>query len=194
MMPVLVTVPAVRSTPIAVTLSLGRSPHDVAADTTILTTIASAIGVYGPADSGTLTNEGTIHGGAGLDPFVLSPDYVLPGGDGVYLLNGVTATNTGAIFGGAGGPGNTDGGPTPGGAGGRGAYLAGATLTNNGTISGGSGGAGYGASADTGGAGVAVGAGETDDGSLTNSGGITGGSGASVSVPTSVETAGSVSI
>src|SRR5579872_6475696 len=90
----------------AVTLTSGTYVNPTAA--TIVSSQYSATGVYGPADSGTLTNQGTIAGAVGFD-YALNR-FGFPGGDGVNLQGNVSATNTdtGVIIGGAGGYGYSD--------------------------------------------------------------------------------------
>ncbi len=151
------------------TVTLGSasypSPLTVTGIGNVTISFYSGTGIYGPASSGTLINDGTVTGGVGS---IASNFFGGTGGTGVRLLSGTTGTNSGTITGGAGGYSTQDAG-----AGGVGVYLAaGADFTNLATITGGAGGDANGhlASQGLGGDGVRV-----DGGTLSNSGAITGG-------------------
>ena len=145
------------------TVTLGSanypSPLTITGTGDIAITSYGGAGVYGPAGSGTLINDGAIAGGKGIEGGGI-------GGAGVSLRNGSTATNVGTIAGGGGGNGA--------GKGGAGIYLAaGAALTNQGMIGGGYGGSGTGGIHNVvgvGGAGALL-----NGGTLTNDNTIAGG-------------------
>jgi Hint domain len=143
------------------------SPLTVTSTGDVAVSAFSAIGIYAPAGSGTLINDGTVTGGAGT--VGTSGRFGGNGGTSVELLSGSTAVNNGQISGGAGG--NSTKGS---GNGGVGVSVAtGGILTNQATITGGSSGLAEGdlnTSQGCGGAGVQV-----TGGSVTNSGTITGG-------------------
>jgi hypothetical protein len=169
--------------PITTTVTLGTasypSPLTVTATGVVAPTAAGATGVYSDLTGNSLTNFGSIQGGAGIGGTGgLGVNFkaagtltngggitggtgaaTFVGGAGVDLAAG-TLTNTGHISGGIGGSGAT---------GGNGVSLYGATLLNSGSITGGAGGAG-----GKGDAGVYL-----DGGTLTNSGSIIGGTGGS---------------
>ncbi len=79
--------------------ALYPSPLTISGTGVIAVAAYAGIGVDGPADSGTLINDGAVTGGAGS-----AASSGGGGGTGVYLLDGNTATNAGAISGGAGVP------------------------------------------------------------------------------------------
>jgi hypothetical protein len=137
----------------------------------------AGLGVFLPG-SGSITNTGTIIGGAGAagngDNGHGFPGN--PGATGVYLTNGVL-TNSGLIKGGNGGIGDGGNYGGAGGNGGVGVYLALGTMTNTGIIQGGNGGAGEGgqyggANGGNGGAGIYL-----ADATLIDAGTIGGGAG-----------------
>jgi hypothetical protein len=118
------------------------SPLTVAATGDVAVSANAGIGIYGPASSGTLINDGTVAGGAGS-----------------------ASSSAGGGGGGTGGTGTTYGGD-----GGSAGYLAaGAVLTNQSTIAGGGGGYGTGgpsAGQGTGGPGVVINGGTLDNTSV----------------------------
>ena len=146
------------------TVTLGSalypSPLTVTGSGDVAVTAFSAIGIFGPADSGTLINDGKVTGGAGGTRYSGAAN----GGTGVELLSGSTATNIGTITGGAAGYNEIGVGGRLGGIGGAGVSLDGGSLANSGLIAG-----GYALIGD-GGYGAALGA-----GTLTNTGVIAGG-------------------
>jgi hypothetical protein len=111
----------------------------------------------------TITNSGTILGGAGGHPGSYG------GNGGIALVQGIgTLTNTGNIIGGAGGGASSQAA----GGGGQGVNASYVTLTNRGTIAGGAGG-----NSGTGNAGGGAYGLDQNGGTLANYGAITGGAG-----------------
>jgi hypothetical protein len=127
-----------------------------------VTDIAGSPGVYFPA-AGTLDNGGYLRGGLGGEG-----SSGAQGGAGALFTLGGAATNSGTIHGGSGGAGDL----AAGGAGGIGVYLAIGSLTNSGLIDGGDGGQAY-RTGNVGGTGVVL----VSDAALTNTGSVTGGAG-----------------
>jgi hypothetical protein len=178
------------------TVTLGSvtypSPLTVTNTGDVAVTAFSAIGIFAPAGSGTLINDGRVTGGAGSAGAggSVSGSYGGNGGIGVDLLSGSTATNNGTLTGGAGGSSATgyglrggEGGSRGGEGGSRGgeggsggvgvSLVAGALLTNTALIIGGNGARSFNGgevAGARGGAGVAL-----NGGSLVNDGAITGG-------------------
>ena len=117
------------------TVTLGSTAHPSPLTITnaggVAPTVAGATGVISKISGDTLTNNGTIRGGAGNSGSVGGT-----GGPGVNFTAG-TLTNNGTITGGNGGSGTTTGGN-----GGNAVLLSGGTLINSSTVSAGQGGSG----------------------------------------------------
>jgi len=141
------------------------SPLTITATGGVAPGAAGATAVLSNIAGNSLTNQGTIHGGAGSNGSAGGN-----GGIGVNFTNG-TFSNAGSITGGGGGTSTAAG---VGGTGGVGVkLLSGGTLTNTGSITGGKGGAGT-TTGGKGGAGVLL-----NGGTLTTSGTISDGAGGS---------------
>jgi hypothetical protein len=151
-------------------------------------------GVVNNAYTGTLTGGAGGAGGYGGSSF---PDLAGTGGAGLYSYGDSTLTNSGYIFGGAGGKGNPntdtgsgDGGGSGGGTGGEGVYLTtGDNFTNSEMVTGGAGGNGaraqiYGGKGGTGGVGVVANGGVLENDDLITGGAGGNGAGASGGSPT----------
>jgi len=154
------------STILSSTVTLGSqyhpSPLTITATGGVYPIYGGATGVLSKISGNSLTNHGTIQGGAGYYG-------AGSGGLGVNFTKVGMLTNTGSITGGTGGGSYS----ASGGQGGASVNIKGATLTNSGSITGGTGGTGAGGGA--GGVGVIF-----QGASLTNSGSITGGMGGGV--------------
>jgi hypothetical protein len=131
------------TTTLLYTVTLGSasftSPLTITSTGGVAPAAAGATGLVSSHSTNSLTNNGTIQGGAGAAMSAAN------GGFGVNLTAG-TVTNAGSIAGGTGGTSSS----TQGGHGGAGVELNGGTLITSGSISGGVGGAGtpVGASGD----------------------------------------------
>ena len=125
------------SSTVTSTVTLGSglypSPLTVIGSGDVAVTAFLAIGIYGPADSGSLINDGTVTGAAGGT----RNSGPANGGTGVDLFGGSTATNSGTITGGVAGYYEFGADFLSGGIGGLGVLLNGGSLANSGLIVGG---------------------------------------------------------